>query len=156
MSTVLIAELVPLGSLLALWHLAGPHPTQTSTFVLIFCAAIAMGTQSCAMPSLHENPTTTYITGTATRFAAKLVRWLRLVEQWSTASPERQYSIMRDLAADSPWLYGLTWCVYLAGVVAGGLLFLDVSELSLLLPIAIVVIVFVMVTHPVGAAPMES
>jgi uncharacterized membrane protein YoaK (UPF0700 family) len=133
-------ELIALGCLFVFWHLAGPHPDQETSYVLITCAATAMGMQSSAMLLVRHSPTTTYITGTLTTFATKLIRWLRVVEEASGSSPERHLSIMRGLAADSPWLYGLTWFVYVAGAVVGGLLFLHIREMALMLPIITIVV----------------
>jgi uncharacterized membrane protein YoaK (UPF0700 family) len=142
---VLIAELIPLGCLLILWLLAGPHPVQETIDTLVICAAGAMGIQSAAMLRLHGGPTTTYITGTLTAFATKLIRWLKLVEA-ASASPERQELILMTAfsAVAGPWIYGLTWFVYATGVVLGGLLFLHTREMALLLPIVAVVIVIIL------------
>jgi uncharacterized membrane protein YoaK (UPF0700 family) len=143
--TVLIAELMLLGCLLILWLLAGPRPVQETIYILVICAAGAMGIQSAAMLRLHGGPTTTYITGTLTTFATKLIRWLKLVEA-PPASPEREKSILMTAfsAIDGPWIYGLTWFVYVTGVVVGGVLFLHTKEMALLLPIVTIVAVFIL------------
>jgi len=143
-STVLIAELIPLCCLLIFWRLAGPHPAQETMYTLIIYAASAMGIQSAAMLCLHNSPTTTYITGTLTTFATKLIRWLRLVEGASHSSPGRRDLVMQQFSAiDSLWIYGLTWFVYVTGAIAGGLLFLHTRELALLLSIVAIVLVVV-------------
>jgi uncharacterized membrane protein YoaK (UPF0700 family) len=143
--TVLIAELMLLGSLLVFWLLAGPRPVQEKIYILVICAAGAMGIQSAAMLRLHGSPTTTYITGTLTTFASRLIRWLKLVEA-APASPERQELILMTAfsAVGGPWIYGLTWFVYVTGVVVGGLLFLRTREMALLMPIVAIVAVVIL------------
>lgn len=44
-------------------------------------------------------------------------------------------------SSDGPWFYGLTWLVYVVVAVVTGLLFLRIGELSLLVPLAALVIV---------------
>ena len=143
--TVLIAELMLLGCLLVLWLLAGPRPVQETIYILVICAAGAMGIQSAAMLRLHGGPTTTYITGTLTIFATKLIRWLKLVEA-AAASPERPELILMTAfsAPGGTWIYGLTWFVYLTGAVVGGVLFLHTREMALLLPIVAIVAVVIL------------
>jgi uncharacterized membrane protein YoaK (UPF0700 family) len=138
---VLITELIPLGALLIFWRLAGPHPIQETICILVAFAASAMGIQSAAMLRLHGGPTTTYITGTLTTFATKLIEWLRLVDTASAPSRSRQdLTLMSHFSAiGAPWMYGSTWLVYLTGVVVGGLLFLGAKELALLLPMLAIV-----------------
>jgi uncharacterized membrane protein YoaK (UPF0700 family) len=141
--TVLIAELIPLGCLFIFWLLAGPHPVQETICALVLYAAGATGLQSAAMLRLHGGAATTYVTGTMTTFATKLIRWLRLVEAASVSSPERQELIQMTTvsAVGGPWIYGLTWFVYVTGAVVGGLLFLYTREMALLLPIVAIVVV---------------
>ena len=146
--TVLIAELIPLGCLFIFWRLAGPHPAQETIYTLVFYAAGAMGIQSSAMLQLHGGPTTTYVTGTLTVFATKLIRWLRLVEAALVSSPERQELIRMTAFSPvgGPWIYGLTWFVYVTGAIVGSLLYLYTGEMALLLPIVTIVVV-VMAAH---------
>jgi uncharacterized membrane protein YoaK (UPF0700 family) len=143
--TVLIAELIPFGCLFIVWRLAGPDPVQETKYTLVIYAASAMGIQSAAMLRLHGGPTTTYITGTVTTFATKLIRWLQLVEAAPAPSPEQQELIQMTVlsAIGGPWIYGLTWFVYVTGAVGGGLLFLYTREMALLLPIAAIVVVVI-------------
>jgi uncharacterized membrane protein YoaK (UPF0700 family) len=143
--TVLMAELILLGGLLLFWLIAGPHPLQETIYTLVICAAGAMGIQSTAMLRLHGAPTTTYITGTLTTFASRLIRWLKLVEA-APASPERQKLILMTAfsAVGGPWIYGVTWFVYVTGVVVGGLLFLHTREMALLMPIVVIVAVIIL------------
>lgn len=148
--TVLIAELIPLGCLFVFWRLDGPHPAaQQTIYMLVIYAASAMGLQSAAMLHLHGGPTTTYVTGTVTAFAIKLIRWLRLVETASVSAHGPQQSILmtEPSTVGGPWMYGLTWFVYLAGAVVGGLLYLYTGETALLLPIVAIVVVIAAAHH---------
>jgi uncharacterized membrane protein YoaK (UPF0700 family) len=147
--TVLIAELIPLGCLFIFWRLAGPHPAQQTIYMLVIYAAGAMGLQSAVMLHLEGGPTTTYITGTLTAFATKLVRWLRMVETASVSAHGRQQSILMTAfsTVGSPWMYGLNWFVYLTGTVVGGLLYLYTWETALLLPIVAIVVVIAAAHH---------
>jgi uncharacterized membrane protein YoaK (UPF0700 family) len=146
---VLMAELIPLGCLFIFWRLAGPHPAQKTIYMLVIYAASAMGLQSAVMLHLHGGPTTTYLTGTVTAFATKLIRWLRLVETASVSAHGRQQSILMTAfsTVDGPWIYGLTWFVYLTGTVAGSLLYLYSGETALLLPIVAIVVVIAAAHH---------
>jgi uncharacterized membrane protein YoaK (UPF0700 family) len=147
--TVLIAELIPLGCLFIFWQLAGPHPIQKTIYMLVIYAASAMGLQSAVMLHLHGGPTTTYVTGTLTAFATKLILWLRLVETAAVSAHGRQQSILTSAlsAIGGPWIYGLTWFVYLTGTVVGSLLYLYVGETALLLPIVAIVVVVTAAHH---------
>lgn len=152
-ATDLIAELMLLGGLLTLWLLAGPHPVQETMYTLVICAGGAMGIQSTAMLRLHGGPTTTYVTGTLTTFAAKLIRWLQLVQTAQPSSPERQELILMTAfsAVSGPWIYGLTWFVYVTGVVSGGLFFLHIREMAILLPIVAIAVVVILGLEEQGA-----
>jgi uncharacterized membrane protein YoaK (UPF0700 family) len=147
--TVLIAELIPLGCLFIFWRLAGPHPAQQTIYMLVIYAASAMGLQAAVMLHLHGGPTTTYITGTLTAFATKLIRWVRLVETAPVSAHGRQQSILMTAfsALDGPWIHGLTWFVYLTGTAVGGLLYLYTGETALLLPIVAIVVVIAAAHH---------
>jgi uncharacterized membrane protein YoaK (UPF0700 family) len=140
----LLAELVPLGSLLIAWRLAGPNPAAGTSAVLVALAAIAMGIQSAAVLRLHAGPTTTYVTGTLTTFTTETIRWLHLIETAAPLAPAQQDpGGARLLSSDRPWIYGITWLVYAGGGVASGLLFLWVGATALVLPIAAIVAVVV-------------
>jgi uncharacterized membrane protein YoaK (UPF0700 family) len=146
---ILIAEIILLSCLLALWHLAGAQPGPAMIPVLVACAASAMGMQAAAMLRLGKVPTTTYITGTLTTFATNLVRWLDSAESTpqQTGKP-RGLTILDKLAArDGLWLYGLTWFAYVTATVLTGLLFLRVRELALMLPIFSIVLAFAASRH---------
>jgi uncharacterized membrane protein YoaK (UPF0700 family) len=93
-----------------------------------------MGIQSAVVLDLpNEKPTTTYITGMVTTFVTRLIQFLRFIE----ASPEtsKQRHEMAAMSLAGPWIYGLTWLVYLAGAIAGSLLFSSVGDIALALPI---------------------
>lgn len=147
--TVLIAELIPLCCLFIFWRLAGPHPVQETICILIICAAGAMGLQSTAMLLLHGGPSTTYVTGTLTVFATKLIQWLKLVDAASVSAPGRQrLSVITAFSAvGRPWIYGLTWFVYLTGTVVGSLLYLYSREMALLLPFIAIIAVIIAARH---------
>jgi uncharacterized membrane protein YoaK (UPF0700 family) len=149
-STVLFAELITLGALFVLWHIYGQHPSPDVTSVLIACAATAMGMQSAAMLRIGNVPTTTYITGTLTTFATNLVRWLDSADDRPVSSGERHLKVTaRFSPVGGSWIYGLTWLSYLAASVLTGLLFLHMSELALLLPISLVVLVILLIRSDV-------
>ena len=136
---VLITELILLSCLLIFWRLVSPHPVQETTCIVIAFAASAMGVQSSAMLRLHGGPTTTYITGTLTTFATEAIERLHLVAAGS-ASREDLTPMNGPSAVARPWMYGSTWLVYVAGVVAGGFFFLRAREMALLLPIVAIVV----------------
>src|SRR5205823_1095938 len=125
--------------------------------VLIADAACAMGLQSAVMLRLHGGPTTTYITGTLTTFATNLVQWLDLVEKASTPGAERNANVRTTLwATDGPWVYGLTWFIYVSAAVVVGFLFLHIGEFALLVPIFAVLVVFVVARAKTVAAALIS
>ena len=130
----LLAEIALLGALYPLWRMAGGSPSQTMALELVTLAAVAMGIQSAAVRRLHKGPTTTYITGVLTSFTTGMVR------SWQAkAGPSvRQTSQAEPASGDSPWKYGLVWSIYVAGAIGGGLLYLNVGALALLLPISAV------------------
>jgi uncharacterized membrane protein YoaK (UPF0700 family) len=130
-----------IGGLLGFWRLSGSHPRPVAAYAISAAAAFVMGIQSAIVLDLPgEPPTTTYITGMLTRFVTNVVKFLHLVEteavdrEWE-AGPRNQ---------QAPWIYGLTWLVYVAGATVGLVLFSHVSEMALLLPLGTAVIVFVL------------
>ncbi len=140
----LVAELVPLGSLLILWHLVGTNPDAGTGAVLVALGAMAMGVQSAAVLRLHTGPTTTYVTGMLTTFTTETIRWLHLVEAAGPVAPtEQDASGASVLSSDRPWVYGMTWLVYAGGALASALLFLWVGTAALVLPIAAILAVVV-------------
>ena len=143
-SRTLAAELVPLFCLLVCWQLAGPKPAFGTISVLIALAAIAMGIQSAIVLRLHFGPTTTYVTGMLTTFTTETIWWLQLIEKEPISPPMRHNRKSGQLfSGRNPWMYGITWIIYLAGAIAGGLLFLRVAEAALLLPITAIIAVII-------------
>jgi uncharacterized membrane protein YoaK (UPF0700 family) len=148
-SRTLVAELIPLSGLLACWLLARPKPAFGTIAVLVALAAIAMGIQSAAVLRLHLGPTTTYVTGTLATFSMAMVQRLHLIDEEPILSPLKHDLNFGRLFSDrNPWTYGLTWIVYLTGAAIGGLLFLRVAELALLLPIAAIIAVIMVDAFP--------
>ena len=132
----LIVELILLGALLTGWHFQ-PHPGPKTTAVLIALAAGAMGIQSAAVLRIHGSPSTTYVTGTLSKFSTDLTIWLFDTKAGAPSTPpQRQTASSSSLSNSGRILYGLDWVVYLGGGVASALLFLSVREMALALPIA--------------------
>lgn len=136
----LLAELIPLGGLLLLWHLDGLHPARGAVFLLVALAAVAMGIQSAAVLLLHGGRTTTYVTGMLTIFTTRAIRRLRPIEMVAAAPPPRRGAPAR-LLWRGPWTFGATWIIYAAGAVLGAIVFVRAGEVALLLPIAVVLAV---------------
>lgn len=138
----LVAELLLLVGLLISWWSIGAHVGTGDRIVLVTLAATAMGIQSAVVLRLHVGPTTTYVTGTLTTFIMGLIRWLRFGGPEPGPAPTRQTSAVTGSGTDElPWIYGVTWSVYLAGAVIGALLYLWAHAAALLLPIALLAVV---------------
>ena len=128
-----MAELLLLVGVLVMWRwLGGPG----ERIVLVALAAIAMGIQSAVVLRFHTGPTTTYVTGTLTTFTMRMIRRLR------RGGPESS-PVARQASApeERPWIYGVTWSVYLVGAVVTALLYLWSHVAALLLPIAALAVV---------------
>jgi uncharacterized membrane protein YoaK (UPF0700 family) len=152
--TIEIVELMFLGALIVAWHLAGAHAVGTAKDIFVAMSAIAMGIQSAVVLDLPaEKPTTTYITGMLTTFVTQLIQSLHLIEASSESRSRHEISLAR-MSLAGPWIYGLTWLVYLSGAVAGGLLFSPAHENALLLPI--VLLAAVVLLGRAIAAPAET
>lgn len=137
----LLAELVPLGALVAVWH-AAPNPGWKMTAVMVALAAGPMGIQSAAVLHLHESPTTTYVTGTLSKFSSDLARWLFVRKaEARCAQSQDQKSASAFVSGNGGLLYGLDWLVYLGGGISSALLFSLIKEIALLLPISAIVAV---------------
>jgi uncharacterized membrane protein YoaK (UPF0700 family) len=129
-----------LGGLLGFWRLSGAHPAPLAAYAISAAAAFVMGTQSAIVLDLPgEPPTTTYITGMLTRFVTNVVKFLHLIETEGTAPREHQAGAN---GGQAPWIYGLTWLVYVAGATVGLVLFSHVREMALLLPLGTAMVVF--------------
>jgi uncharacterized membrane protein YoaK (UPF0700 family) len=151
--TIEIVELMFLGALIVAWRLVGDQPVGTEKHIFVAMSAIAMGIQSAVVLDLPaEKPTTTYITGMLTTFVTQLIQFLHLIE----ASPEssRHEISLAMMSLAGPWIYGLTWLVYLSGAVAGGLLFSFAHENALVLPIVLLAAVILLGRNL--AAPAET
>ena len=113
-TAALALELVVLVVLALAWHvLEGRAGVAIDyRYPLIAAAGIAMGLQSAAAQRIGvPGVATTYVTGTLTSMAARLVGWLRS----SAAAPGDQ---ARD--AGAPWLQASVWIAYGAGAVFAG------------------------------------
>ncbi len=133
----IVVELLLLALILCVWRLLGAVPAPAGQDALVALAALAMGTQSAVTLRLHAGPATTYVTGTLTTFTTGMVRRLR----WGGPEPY-PVSGPRRVAADGskererPWMYGATWAAYAAGAIVAALLWIELREAALLLPIA--------------------
>jgi uncharacterized membrane protein YoaK (UPF0700 family) len=143
MGWALLAELVPLGALCACWH-SQANPGLKMTAVLVALAASAMGIQSAAVLRIHGSPTTTYVTGTLSKFSTDFTMWL-FDRQAGARSMQRQVQGSPSALLSSDWriLYGLDWPLYLGGGVASALLFSLVKEIALVLPMLAIFVAMV-------------
>jgi uncharacterized membrane protein YoaK (UPF0700 family) len=140
------------------WHLGEGHPWIYDRFALIAAAGIAMGLQSAvAHRAGIAGIATTYVTGTLTTVATRLVAGLRRSARRDDPVAEGAFS----------WLPAMAWLAYGGGAVFAGatylwwpLLTLDIGgevrwpSAALLLPIVVVATVIPMLTrgHRRGAA----
>jgi uncharacterized membrane protein YoaK (UPF0700 family) len=111
----LALELVILVALAIAWHLLEGRPGWTfdHRYPLIVGAGLAMGIQSAAAQRIGvPGVATTYVTGTLTSLAARLVDWLR---DSDTAAPGNQAAKI-----GAPWLPATVWIAYGAGAVFAG------------------------------------
>jgi uncharacterized membrane protein YoaK (UPF0700 family) len=129
----LVVELAAVLGLFALWQATASNPSTRTSLPLIVLAAVAMGIQSATVLRLHAGPATTYVTGTLTTFTVDVIRWPHLVETSTGESTA--------FTGHRPWIYGVTWLVYLGGATSTGLLYVSVGPMALLLPVAAIVIV---------------
>jgi uncharacterized membrane protein YoaK (UPF0700 family) len=112
-TAALALELVVLVILALAWHVLEGRPAWPIDYrhPLIAAAGIAMGIQSAAATRVGvPGVTTTYVTGTLTSMAARLIGWLRS----SGAAPDDR---SRDGA---PWIHAGVWIAYGAGAVCAG------------------------------------
>ena len=141
----LVIELAGVLGLLILWYALGPVHGAGTGVPLVVLAAVAMGIQSATVLRLHAGPATTYVTGTLTTFTVDVIRWPHLVEttagEGDTATGPR------------PWIYGITWLIYLGGALATGLLYLSVTAVALLLPIIAILVALAVASRERSALP---
>jgi uncharacterized membrane protein YoaK (UPF0700 family) len=113
-TAALVLELVVLVGLALAWHHleGGAGWSIDYRYPLIVAAGVAMGIQSAAAQRVGvPGVTTTYVTGTLTTIAARLVGWLR-----SSAAAQGD----RAAAGGAPWLQASVWLAYGAGAVFAG------------------------------------
>jgi uncharacterized membrane protein YoaK (UPF0700 family) len=113
-TAALALELVLLVVLALAWHVLEGRPAWPIDYrhPLIAAAGVAMGIQSAAAQRVGvPGVTTTYVTGTLTSMAARLVGWLRS----SAAAPGDPAG-----AVGIPWLQASVWIAYGAGAVFAG------------------------------------
>jgi uncharacterized membrane protein YoaK (UPF0700 family) len=141
-------ELIAVVTLLILWHAMGSSPSTRTSLPLVVLAAVAMGMQSATVLRLHAGPATTYVTGTLTTFTVDVIRWPHLVE---TSTGESS-----AFTGHRPWIYGVTWLIYLGGAMTTGLLYLSFGSTALLLPIAAILVVLVIASRsPITSLPRQ-
>jgi uncharacterized membrane protein YoaK (UPF0700 family) len=144
--TIQIVELTVLTTLLAAWRLVGVDPAEAVKDIFVAMSAIALGIQSAVVLDLpSEKPTTTYVTGMLTTFVTHLIQWLHLIEvSPPVSSSQRGEVTLGTLSLAGPWIYGLTWLTYLAGVLVGSLLFSPAHEMALVLPVTTLIVVILL------------
>jgi uncharacterized membrane protein YoaK (UPF0700 family) len=146
----LVLELALLVALTVAWHLLEGRADWTidHRYPLIVAAGVAMGIQSAAAQRVGvPGVATTYVTGTLTSVAARLVSWLR-----TSPTATRGDDASKIVA---PWLPASVWIAYGAGAIFAGAAYhlwspaelpslareIRWSSLALLLPISIVAVV---------------
>ena len=139
----LVAELVLLGCLFVLWHLAGPTPVEGMIVLLVVLAAVAMGIQSVATLRLGAGATSTYLTGMVTAFTIDVIQRVRPAEIAPSSPQPPDRRSLGAPAGQFPWLALVAAIVFALGAIVGGLLFLRVGETALILPIAAIATVVV-------------
>jgi uncharacterized membrane protein YoaK (UPF0700 family) len=152
-----VIEVILIGCLIVLWRGSGLHPATTVAYTMSATAAFVMGVQSAAILDLPgDPPTTTYITGTLTTFVTRMVKFLHLIETEPAKRPEDRENEAGLMSFRTPWIYGVTWVVYLVGAVIGLALFSYAREMALLLPFGTAMMVFALSrTLATGIKPDE-
>ena len=116
-TVVLALELMVLVAFALGWHLTGDEAIDETgyQYALIGASGMAMGMQSLAVQRLGvAGVTTTYVTGTLTQSAVRLVRWLRSFVGPDTERPHQAAK------ARNPSYPLIVWLAYGAGAVAAG------------------------------------
>jgi uncharacterized membrane protein YoaK (UPF0700 family) len=122
-TTGLGLELLVLITLALGWHLAGGEADRSldELHALIARAGLAMGIQSAAAQRIGvAGVATTYVTGTLTSLAARLVRWLRSLRASASAATRGYGKSDRAAPVRAPWLPAAVWLAYGAGAVVAG------------------------------------
>jgi uncharacterized membrane protein YoaK (UPF0700 family) len=116
-------ELIVLIALALGWHFAGGEADRSIAVLdaLIASAGLAMGIQSAAAQRIGvPGAATTYVTGTLTSLAARLVRFLRS-SRVPAAGPTPELQPTGQAApVRAPWLPAFVWLAYGAGAVLAG------------------------------------
>jgi uncharacterized membrane protein YoaK (UPF0700 family) len=148
----LVVELLLLILVLAGWRLAGAAAGPGVRDVLVALAAIAMGIQSAVTVRLRAGPATTYVTGTLTTFTTGMIRSLHWGGAEPSEAPARLGASHTAGESQRPWMYGLTWIAYLGSAIVAALLYLELREAALLLPIVAIGLVIVAASLPRGSS----
>jgi uncharacterized membrane protein YoaK (UPF0700 family) len=115
-TAALATEVLLLGILAAVWQLANPVPPDVWLYLLIVLAGIAMGVQSAAIAHLDVSGiSTTYVTGTLTSFASRLMGRLYPIRHPPAAGEARPPVERR------PGLHLSVWLAYGVGAALAGL-----------------------------------
>jgi uncharacterized membrane protein YoaK (UPF0700 family) len=115
-TAALATEVLLLGILAALWQLTNPVPPDVWRYLLIVLAGIAMGVQSAAIAHLGVSGiSTTYVTGTLTGFASRLMGRLYPIPPPPTAGKAH------TPVGRSPGLHLSVWLAYGVGAALAGL-----------------------------------
>jgi uncharacterized membrane protein YoaK (UPF0700 family) len=129
-TAALVLELIVLIVLALAWHVleGGPAWPIDYRHPLIAAAGLAMGIQSAAAQRIGvPGVTTTYVTGTLTTMAARVVGWLRS----SAGAPSARAS-----ALGAPWLQASVWIAYGTGATFAGIAHLWWPTITLPLVVA--------------------
>ncbi len=115
-TAALALELVILIALALAWHVLEARAAWSVDYrhPLIAAAGIAMGIQSAAAQRVGvPGVATTYVSGTLTSLAARLVDWLE-----TSRAPAREDQAK---AIGAPWLPAIVWIAYGSGAVFAGI-----------------------------------
>jgi uncharacterized membrane protein YoaK (UPF0700 family) len=118
-------ELVVLVVLALGWLAVGDRATQNSAYLfsLVAAAGIALGIQSATVHRLGvEGVSTTYVTGTLTNSAMRLVAWLHALRDKAAASPIAPERPAQSRKISGPGYPLLVWLAYGAGAAAAGVM----------------------------------
>lgn len=135
-TTTLAIEVVLLIGVLICWQsLGNSFPNVFWQVALIACTAMAMGLQSVAVFDLSiAGVSTTYITGTLIMFISSLVQPQQPRHTDAQSNTTRSQEIKLPLGI---------WLVYFGGAMIAALLITVIDTLTLLFPIALILLVVV-------------
>jgi len=112
------------------WHRFGVQTGGEVEWLLIACAAAAMGVQSAVILNLRAR-STTYITGMLAGFMTGVVS--DLIAKISNHSSKG--AILRDPQTSGSWRAGVAWLTYGAAAILTGLMFIQFGPIALVLPL---------------------